>query len=201
MRTPLATMAVTVDEIAHDHPQLEDEMAMLGQQIERCDAVLHELISTSSEDSRLVVTTVGIMLDSVLEKWSLARPEIKLETDISGQVSKLKIRYDQSLQYALMSFINNAADASPEHVCLRAESSPDVVLIIIEDSGPGIPAEIADSLGKTYISRKQGGLGLGMLLSQASVERLGGEVILSGRQGQGTRLVIRLPVQGMTEDD
>ena len=201
MRTPLATMAVTVDEIAHEHPQLEDEMAMLGQQIERCDAVLHELVSTSNEDSSLVVTTLGTMLDSVLEKWSLARPEIKLETDIPGQIAELKIRYDQSLQYALMSFLNNAADASPQHVGLCAESSQDAVLIVIEDRGPGIPAEIADSLGKSYISRKQGGLGLGVLLSQASVERLGGEVILSGRQGPGTRLLIRLPVQEMTEDD
>jgi len=201
MRTPLATMAVTVDEIAHDHPELEDEMAMLGQQIERCDAVLHELVSTSSEDSRLVVTSVGVMLQSVLEKWSLARPEIKLETGIPGQVSELKIRYDQSLQYALMSFLNNAADASPDHVSLQAEPSQDSILIIIEDRGPGIPAEIADSLGKTYISRKQGGLGIGVLLSQASVERLGGEVILSGKPGQGTRLVIRLPVQEKTEDD
>jgi two-component system sensor histidine kinase RegB len=201
MRTPLATMAVTVDEIAHDHPQLEDEMAMLGQQIERCDAVLHELVATSNEDSRLVVTTLGIMLDSVLEKWSLARPEIKLETDIPGQIAKLRIRYDQSLQYALMSFLNNAADASPQHVRLCAESSQDAVLIVIEDHGLGIPAEIVDSLGKSYISRKQGGLGLGVLLSQASVERLGGEVILSGRQGPGTRLLIRLPVQEITEDD
>lgn len=201
MRTPLATMAVTVDEIAHEHPQLEDEMAMLGQQIERCDAVLHELVSTSNEDSSLVVTTLGTMLDSVLEKWSLARPEIKLETDIPGQIAELRIRYDQSLQYALMSFLNNAADASPQHVRLCAESSQDAVLIVIEDRGPGIPAEIADSLGKSYISRKQGGLGLGVLLSQASVERLGGEVILSGRQGPGTRLLIRLPVQEMTEDD
>ena len=195
MRTPLATMAVTVDEIGFEHPELKEEMNVLAQQIERCDAVLRELVSTTTEDSRMVVTGVGVLLQNLLHKWSLARPEIKLETHISEQVSELNIRYDQSLQHALMSFLNNAADASPEFVSLRVESSKGSILITIEDHGPGIPAEIADSLGKTYVSHKQGGLGLGVLLSQASIERLGGEVTLTGMPGSGTRLEIRFPLQ------
>jgi two-component system sensor histidine kinase RegB len=195
MRTPLATMAVTVDEIGFEHPELKDEMAVLAQQIERCDAVLRELVSTSTEDSRMVVTRVEVLLKNLLEKWSLARPEIRLETHIPGQVSELEIRYDQSLQHALMSFLNNAADASPEFVSLKVDSSKGWILFTIEDHGPGIPIEIADSLGKTYISRKQGGLGLGVLLSQASVDRLGGEVKLTAMSGSGTRLEIRFPVK------
>ena len=195
MRTPLATMAVTVDEIGFDHPELKDEMNVLAQQIERCDAVLRELVSTTTEDSRMVVTGIGVLLENLLEKWSLARPEIKLETQIPAQVSKLEIRYDQSLQHALTSFLNNAADASPEYVSLRIDSSKGSILISIEDRGSGIPVEITDSLGKTYVSRKQGGLGLGVLLSQASIERLGGEVTLTWVPGSGTRLEIRLPVQ------
>jgi len=195
MRTPLATMAVTVDEIGFEHPELKPEMAVLAQQIERCDEVLQQLVSTTTEDSRMVVTWLGVLLDKLLHKWSLARPEIKLETHIPEHVLGLEIRYDQSLQHALMSFLNNAADASPEFVSLRVKESGDSVLITIEDHGPGIPSEIADSLGKTYVSRKQGGLGLGVLLSQASIERLGGEVNLTGMPGAGTRLEIRLPLQ------
>ncbi len=201
MRTPLATMAVTVDEIGFDHPQLKDEMAVLAQQIARCDAVLRNLVSTTTEDSRMIVTEVGVLLKNLLEKWSLARPEIKLETIIPEHEALLKIRYDQSLEHALMSLLNNAADASPEFVSMQIESVPDWLLIIIEDSGPGIPAEIAGSLGKTSISRKQGGLGLGVLLGQASIERLGGEVTLSGKQGSGTRLEIRFPSIGVAEND
>ena len=194
MRTPLATMAVTVDDIAFEHPELKDEMAMLAQQIERCDMVLRELVSTTTEDSQMVVTEFRILLENILEKWSLVRPEIKLQTQVSGKISELEIRYDQSLQHALMSLLNNAADASPEFVSLQAETSNNSILIIIEDHGPGIPADIADSLGKTYISRKQGGLGLGVLLSQSSIERLGGEVSMIGMAGKGTRLEIRFPL-------
>lgn len=194
MRTPLSTMAITVDEITHQHPDLEEEMSVLAEQIERCDAVLRELISTSSEDSNVMVTPVAELFSSLLEKWGLARPEVKLKTDIPEDISRLEIRYDQSLQHALMNLLNNAADASPDFVSLTLGSAPGTVKILIEDHGDGIPAEIAGELGKTYISRKQGGLGLGVLLGQASIERLGGEVILSSKAGQGTRLEINLPV-------
>ncbi len=201
MRTPLATMAVTLDEIGHEHPELKDEMTVLEQQIERCDAVLRELVSTTTEDSRMQVTRLGVLLDNLLDKWSLARPEIKLTIDVPTRVSNFRIRYDQSLQHALTNFLNNAADASPEYVSLRVESRPGAILITIEDHGAGIPGDVANSLGKTYISRKQGGLGLGVLLSQASIERLGGKVVLIGTPDSGTRLEIHFPRQEYVEDD
>lgn len=201
MRTPLATMAVMVDEIDSDYPQLGDEMAILTQQIARCDEVLRNLVSTTTEDSRMVVTQVGVLLKGLLENWSLARPEVRLETVIPAHETRHKIRYDQSLQHALMNLLNNAADASPEFVSMQVRSSPGWLLIVIEDRGPGIPDEIAGSLGKKSVSRKPGGLGLGVLLGQASIERMDGEVELADTQGTGTRIEIRLPLIGDAEND
>ena len=194
MRTPLATMALTVEDIASEHPELEEDMGILQSQIERCDSVLRELVSTSTEDSQMVITELKVLLANMCEKWNLARPETRLHTFIDEKVSGLELRYDQSLLHALMSLLNNAADASPDYVSIKVEQDGDSVLIMIEDRGPGIPAEIADDLGKSYISRKRGGLGLGVLLSQASIERLGGEVTMLSKPGSGTRLDIRLPL-------
>ena len=194
MRTPLATMAITVDDISMEHPQLKQEMAVLEQQIERCDSVLRELVSTTTEESQVVVTEVTELIDKLLERWSLARPEIQLNTSISDSVSGLQIRCDQSLQHALMSLLNNAADASPEFILIEFDARPDLLLIFIEDHGPGIPKEIIASLGKTHISRKQGGLGLGVLLSQASIERMGGEVGIIEMTEKGTRLEVSFPL-------
>jgi len=202
MRTPLSTMAVTVDDIANEHPELGEEMALLQQQIERCDAVLRELVSTTTEDSQMVVTEVSGLWHSLMEKWSLARPEVKLQTLLPADILELKIRYDQSLQHALMSFLNNAADASPDSVVFQAQREADSVLFIIEDQGAGIPPEIADQLGKTKVTRKQEGLGLGVLLSQASIERLGGEVSLQrGSQQQGTKLLVSFPLVLEADDE
>ena len=199
LRTPLATMALTVDEIKFDCPELDEEMSVLAGQIARCDEVLQNLVSTTTEDSQMVVTGVGVLLKNLLEKWSLARPEVKLKTIIPEPEAQLEIRYDQSLEYALMSLLNNAADASPDFVSMQVSSSPGWLSITIEDHGPGIPAEIADSLGRTSISRKHGGLGLGVLLGQASIERMGGEVKMGKMKKSGTLLEIRFPLNEVAQ--
>ena len=201
MRTPLATMSVTVDEIESEYPQLKDETDVLAHQIMRCDEVLRKLVSNTTEDSVMVAKPAGELLKSLLEKWSLARPEVKLETNIPEFETHRKIRYDQSLLHALINLLNNAADASPDFVSLQVGASKDWLQIEIEDHGAGIPADIAGRLGKTSVSGKQGGLGLGVMLGQASIERMGGEVKLTNTNGPGTRLEIRLPLVGVADND
>jgi len=201
LRTPLATMAVTVDEMREDHPELTEDLAVLEQQIERCDKTLKELVSTTTDESRRIVTSIGTMLSSLIDKWSLARPEIRLRLNCPAQISSKKIHYDQSLQHALMNFLNNAADVSPAYVALSVTADAGQVIFVIEDHGAGIPEDVARQLGRSYVSRRQGGLGLGVLLSQASVERLGGTVTLSGMADKGTRLELQLPLCQANQDD
>jgi two-component system sensor histidine kinase RegB len=201
LRTPLATMAVMVDEMSDDHPELAEELSVLEQQIARCDSTLKELVSTTTDESQKIVTSIGDLLSKLMEKWSLARPEISVRLDCPAQVSSKKIIYDQSLQHALMNFLNNAADVSPDYVALSVTADLTMVTFIIEDHGPGIPENIAGQLGRSYVSQREGGLGLGVLLSQASVERLGGRVTLSGIENQGTRLEIQLPLHQANPDE
>lgn len=194
LRTPLATMTVLADEMKDDHPELSEDLELLQDQLERCDSILRQLVSTSAESGVRALTSIGELFHSVMDKWSLTRPEIALHVRLPSRVAELEIESDQSFRHALLNFLNNAADASPDDVRLEAESKGDKVLILIKDRGPGIPGEIVDSLGKSYVSRKKGGLGLGVLLSSASIERLNGEVALIDRPGGGTRLEIRLPL-------
>ena len=193
LRTPLATMTVLAGEMQNDHPELEEDLTLLQDQLLRCDSILRELLSATADSDRKEEGTVGQLFSDVLQKWGIARPEVRVDVVLPDSCTDLRIRYDQSLHHALQSFLNNAADVSADEIRLSALEEGDTVLIMIEDRGPGVPAEIADSLGRSYISRKEGGLGLGVMLSSASIERLDGQVALLNRPGGGTRLEIRLP--------
>jgi two-component system sensor histidine kinase RegB len=194
LRTPLATMTLLTDELSCDHPDLAADMTLLREQLERCDAILGELLSASAESSRRTRIRVADLLEAVAERWRLARPEMRLELELEPAAADLHVEVDPSFSHALLNFLNNAADASPAQVRWRVRRQEEWLLVLVEDRGPGIPPQIADALGKRYVSRKQGGLGLGVLLSSASIERLGGEVTLLERKGGGTRLEIRLPL-------
>jgi two-component system sensor histidine kinase RegB len=196
LRTPLATMTVLADEMKDDHPELAGDLDLFQEQLDRCDSILRQLVSTTADSGIRAVTSMGELFNTVMEKWSLTRPEVPLHLRLPRAVAELEVESDQSFRHALLNFLNNAADASPDDVRLEAGREDDQVLIQIKDRGPGIPVEIVEALGKRYISSKKGGLGLGVLLSNASVERLHGDVTLLDRPGGGTLLEIRLPIEG-----
>ena len=194
LRTPLATMTVLAGEMRSEHPELEEDLGLLQQQLDRCDAILAELVASASHDTERRRAGLGELVEELLAQWHIARPEVRLAVERGPGVAERVIEYDQSLVHALLNLLHNAADASPDDVSLQADVEGATALLVVEDRGAGIPEDIADALGSRFVSRKDGGLGLGVLLSSASIERLGGEVTLHDRKGGGTRWEIRLPV-------
>lgn len=193
LRTPLATMTVLTGEMKNEHPELAGDLDMMQQQLDRCDAILGELVSSAAHATDRKVSSLKLLLDGLVDKWQIARPEEILKVRCSEDTENIRIEYDQSLQHALLNFLHNAADASPGRVSIETKSEDGNALIVIEDRGAGIPGDIAEALGRRFVSRKDGGLGLGVLISSASVERLDGQVTLLDREGGGTRLEVRLP--------
>lgn len=73
-----------------------------------------------------------------------------------------------------------------------------MVEIIIEDNGPGIPAEILPHVFEPfYTTREPGhGMGLGLYIVQEIIQEHGGCIAIASQQGKGTRVVVRLPCKG-----
>jgi len=66
--------------------------------------------------------------------------------------------------------------------------------IEIADRGPGFTPEQKAQAGRVLFSGKPGrGWGIGLALTHATLERLGGSLTLAEREGGGTRVHIRLP--------
>lgn len=195
LRTPLATMALLSEELAREHPDLAQDLELMQRQVERCEAILHELISATTDSSRRKRINLRALFSAIGGKWALARPEVSVSVSMAPGVEGFELEIDTSFSHALLNFLNNAADASPENVGLSAVRDGESLLIRVEDRGPGVPPDISDALGRRYISHRDGGLGLGVLLSSASIARHGGEVTLHDRPGGGTRLEIRLPTR------
>ncbi len=71
--------------------------------------------------------------------------------------------------------------------------------LIVEDAGPGIPAELLPAIfnefsqGKNSSSQAQG-IGMGLAITGRLVTLMGGTINVSSPQGKGTRFTVRLPV-------
>lgn len=103
-----------------------------------------------------------------------------------------------SLKRAISNVVQNALHYGGE-ATLTLSRQGDLVVLAVEDSGPGIPeAELAHVLQPFHRldsarARNTGGLGLGLTIVQQILQREGGQLTLANRPQGGLRVELRLP--------
>lgn len=190
--TPLSSMKVVLHDMLEAEPD-DGDISLLNQQVAICQQTLRKLSKAASQSDTGHVEALSIrgFLSAVLEHWKLLRPDTRVTTSWQENC-----RYDvcppTSIAHSLVNLLNNAADASPDHIDVRIHIAPRQIDMQIQDYGPGIDPAIAEQLGRSVVTTKGGGIGIGLLLTHASVSRYGGSVTLR-RNDHGTLTLITLP--------
>ncbi|MBA1201821.1 HAMP domain-containing histidine kinase [Pseudomonas capeferrum] len=195
--TPLATMSVLINEMRQDHtdPQLQEDLAVLQDQVKLCKQTLQQLVRAAEANRRMNLETqeVTAWVDEALDRWHLMRPETSYRFQRLGLGPAPSLAPPPDLTQALLNLLNNAADACPDDLEISLDWDVQDIVIAIRDHGPGVPVAIAESIGKPFFTTKGKGFGLGLFLSKASVTRAGGSVKLYSHEQGGTLTELRLP--------
>ena len=140
-----------------------------------------------------------VVIEAADALWSAARRRgIRIVTEDAEQPHILLGEHFALLR-ALINLLDNAVKFSPDQGVVRCgiEKADGYLLCVIEDEGPGVPAERAgtlfDRFGPTV--RQGGGLssGLGLAYVRSVVERHGGRLRYEPRTPRGARFLIMLP--------
>ena len=147
-----------------------------------------------AELNRVVGDVVELMQSRAAEEkvtlqWHPAEPMPTLVFDPEG------------LHRAVLNVVTNAIDAAgegpqPGQVTVRTHYAPGegTVRVVVEDTGPGIPAEQMETLFSPFVSTKKSrGTGLGLPVTQKILKEHGGQVLVESAAGQGSRFVLELP--------
>lgn len=197
LNTPLATLTLLVDDLADSGlpPPLRDDVEAMRGLIGTCRDRVRELAHPAD-----LARPAGIRLDQVLSHWQLVRPAIELQR--SGRTPP-GLTVQRPVGHLLLVLLNNAADASEQaghkRVDLALRLEGDALVGEIRDHGGGFDAQRA-FLPVLFRSTKPDGLGVGLALSHATIERLGGELTVAAAAGDGTAVRFRVPLEGNAED-
>jgi two-component system, sensor histidine kinase RegB len=201
IRSPLSTMAVLVKELLMQHDdrmKLTESLRVMSEQIEACRRTLSDFVTYRGPDPETNGAPgrpVDAFLDEVVKRWRLLRPGVKLACRWTGSQPPPQIHAERSLGHAILNLLNNAADASPDTVELVCRWSPGALKILVQDRGPGFPAELGGMLGELSLTTKHDkGTGIGLLLAKTAIRRAGGTLMLSNRSGGGARAEVILPL-------
>lgn len=197
--TPLSTMTVLVEEMLQDDTlgeQARGDCELLQQQLRQCKSTLTELTRTAEINSAGVGQRVSLagFVDNTLQRWAVRRPGLCYELNAEQAGPGPDIDCDSTLGQALENLLNNAADTGSNKVAVSYTWDQREARIAIRDWGPGIAMEVLEDMGKPVIRASRAGLGIGLLLSHATVERFGGHIELHNASDGGTLATLVLPL-------
>lgn len=216
LRTPLTPVLAIISSLEQDlrlAADIREELGMARRNVELEARLIDDLLDlTRIARGKLALNLEAVDLRSVVEHAIGSVVELRdkrIDFAVEWHEEEIFVRGDRSrLTQLLWNLLKNAAKFTPDgkQVRLRARNEaggPDGrpwLVIEVEDQGVGIEPGVLPKIfnafeqGDIRITRRFGGLGLGLAISKAIVELHGGTITAtSGGLGKGTCFTVCLP--------
>ncbi len=198
--TPLSTIKTLIHELSRQ-PALEaawgPELKILQQQVGVCGETLAELRHQADWEQLTHPQTTEALsyCRHIIEYWQLLRPDARAEIKLDSKLAAVKVRLHPTVQQAVINVLDNAADAGDEGITVDVSHDQHHLHWLIADRGTGMTRDTHAALGQRPLTTKPEGLGLGLFLTHATLERYGGRVEHRPRPGGGTCTDLALPLE------
>jgi len=191
--TPLNTMTLLVEDLknASEARALQGDLEMLTHQLGICGDYLQQLrvAADKARAERPEPVPLNRWLQRLREATTLLWPGHSVTwPDVTEDAS---IEVDATLDQAVLNLIANALKASPEGVEIAAAVLGSRIEVTVRDHGAGLSKMMQESPG-AQPADSHTGLGVGLFLSNATIQRLGGQLRATSSQ-LGTTMIIDLP--------
>ncbi len=195
LRTPLTRMKLQLAFL----PPSPDVEALRYDITEMETMVEGYLAFARGEDGEAAVATdLANMVEELVQMADQGEGRLSVAIDIRPIVAIRRM----AVQRAIMNLLQNARRYAPHAwISLRAAATPagEMVEIVVDDDGPGVPAESRSDVFRPFYrldgSRNQatGGIGLGLPITLDIARTHGGDLVLEDSPQGGLRVILRLP--------
>ena len=171
---------------------IAEEAKRLEQMVKRFEALaLRKEAFFSQEDLNDIVRDVLDMLQSEIKGKDIDLITALHPQPVIGRLNRHLIRV------ALIHLLRNAvaAIAPGGEIKVTTIAERDFVLLMIQDTGKGMPPEILEHIFEPFYTSQIGGTGLGMLFVRQIVDEHRGSINVESQVGLGTKVTLRLPLR------
>lgn len=199
LNTPLGSLTLMIeDQLAETKPGTPQraDTELMASLVNACRDRVRELAAPANgpdADER----SLPEQIDATVLSWQLLRPAVALQRSVHVS-ARADFTLDPGIGHLLQVLLNNAADASAQshssRVDLDIAADDEDLRGAVRDYGPGIDAADPPLPARLFRTNKPHGWGMGLALSHAAVERLGGELAMEDASGGGTVVRFRVPL-------
>ena len=189
--------SVTAEERQHMADAIQHNTHRITTMIDEVLEMSHNEVTMSDEE------LTSMKCNDVLRQIALdfrksmesKQPELRFDTALDDDCT---IRTNEGiLRRILNPLFDNAVKNTPiGTVTLRAAATDTQLMLMVEDTGCGVPAGEAEHIFERFVkldSFKEG-LGLGLTFSRTMAQRLGGDVKLDTTYDKGARFIVTIPL-------
>jgi signal transduction histidine kinase len=204
LRAPIASMQAMLEAIEDGLASPEDYLPTLRQQVRTLSLLVDDLFELARIDAGALTlelrrTPVAPLVASALQ---VLRPEaeargVALSAEVDEQM-EAQLAPDK-IERVLFNLVTNALYHTPSDgsVAVRAELRNSDVLLRVEDTGEGLPAEAPGRMFERFWradrARSSNGAGLGLAIARGLVEAHGGRIWAENRAQGGACVYFTLP--------
>jgi signal transduction histidine kinase len=213
LKTPVAILKSTLQSLAQRPRSADEYRAGLEDALDdmaRLEKLLHSMLRLARAEqwaagnlSRdLTPVDVGMTCQVAIERVHPVADQRGITIEFTPNGTLRLLADPDDLELVWSNLLENAIRFSPDHATVRIKmrSVNGRGYVEVADDGPGIPAAELPHIferfhrGDSSRTRNTGGYGLGLAISKALVEAYGGTIDPQSKPGEGTRMVVSLPV-------
>jgi signal transduction histidine kinase len=203
IRNPLGSIRLNFDAI-RDELTPQTPAPHVPKLLSSIDAELRRIQRISAGYLQFARLPKGALAPLAVNEWlaqqlqflaaEFAQRGLRLTTQFSAGLPRVRADAGQLWQ-AILNIVRNAWEAMPAGgvLTVRTAAGPACVRVEIHDTGHGMTEEQLRAVFQPFATFKEGGTGLGMVLTQQIIHEHGGRITCASQPGQGTTFTIELP--------
>lgn len=198
IRNPLTTLRGFVQLFRQKNIGKSIHLDLMLEELDRINLIVSEFIVLSKPHlNQYLIKDVGVLLQDMVRfmEPQANLSNIMMETWIEPTLPKIRCEENQ-LKQVFLNIIKNGMEAMPDGGTITLEArraEQGYILIRIRDRGMGIPEELLTRLGEPFITSKEHGTGLGIMVSQQILANHKGQMVIRSELGKGTCVDILMP--------
>lgn len=221
LKNPLTSIRSAIEtlDIAKDPVSREKLMTVVKKDVARMDRLITDISNASRLDAELARQTreavdLRKLAADIVDLYAATRKDHEpIVSLVAGQEARWIVGTPSSLSQVLRNLIDNARSFSASDGAVRVILPPagprdDMVRVIVEDDGPGIPPEALEKIFDRFYTKRPAGTsfgnnsGLGLAICRQIVASHGGKIWAENRltdpadpasPRRGARFVVDLP--------
>ncbi len=210
LRTPLTSIrgfSELMEQRLPD-PKFRAQAGMIRKASEYLNDLLTEILDLAKvEAGAMELAHDGVDLRALLDGTATffgvtaAEKGLRLDVHVAPEVPASWVGDELRLKQVLNNLLSNAFKFTTDGgVRIEADVQADRLRLHVVDTGPGIPPHLHETIferfrqGDAGVSTQHGGTGLGLALSRALVQLMGGTLTVSSALGAGARFTVSLPL-------